>query len=175
MLSRARALEGTRIGSRLARTLLALAVGIVTTLPVRPATRPVATQVHAPSGAILAAARATEPEALLRLLINEERAGSARTLKMHGKLIRIARRHSARMASAGGIYHNPNLARDAGRIRWSILGENVGVGNSIETLHQAFMDSPPHRDNLMRSQFRRVGVGVIVRGGRLWVTVVFLG
>lgn len=124
----------------------------------------------------LPALRAAQTERLLRSLINSERvSANRRGLRMQKKLIRVARRHSGRMASAGSIYHNPNLAGNLRRLSWSIAGENVGVGNSIETLHAAFMDSPAHRDNVLRPQFRRVGVGVRSSGGRLWVTVVFVG
>lgn len=155
----------------LVRALVAVAVGAAAAYPAIAAQPPASIEV-AP---VLARVRASDPEALLRALINEERAGSARQLGMVGRLVRIARRHSGRMASSGGIYHNPRLAQDANRIRWSILGENVGVGSSIESLHQAFMASPPHRENVMRTRFRKIGVGVVERDGRLWVTVVFLG
>jgi uncharacterized protein YkwD len=70
-----------------------------------------------------------------------------------------------------------NEARDRRRVRtWRILGENIGVGSSMETLHDAFMDSPPHRRNELNRVYRYVGVGM-ARGadGRIWVTVLFLG
>jgi uncharacterized protein YkwD len=163
----------------LARLLVALAVGTAAFVPTAAAPAPIVVEAQVAQVAqvapVLARVRPSDPEELLRVLINEARAGSAGPLRMYGKLIKIARRHSGRMAASGGIYHNPNLAQNANRIRWSILGENVGVGNSIETLHQAFMNSPPHRENVMRSRFRKVGVGVVERDGRLWVTVVFLG
>jgi uncharacterized protein YkwD len=162
----------TRIRRPLVRLMVTVAIGTVSSVP---AAAVPGSWAAGPRGSVVAAIRPSDPEALLRVLINEERNGSVRQLRMYGKLIKIARRHSARMASSGGIYHNPNLAQNANRLRWSILGENVGVGNSVESLHEAFMDSPPHRENVMRSRFRRVGVGILERDGRLWVTVVFLG
>jgi uncharacterized protein YkwD len=56
---------------------------------------------------------------------------------------------------------------------WSILGENVGVGGNVNSLHQAFMNSPAHRDNVLFGQYRHVGVGVKMDGDTMWVTIVF--
>ena len=46
----------------------------------------------------------------------------------------------------------------------------------MEALHDAFMDSPPHRRNELNRVYRYVGVGMAVGAdGRIWVTVLFLG
>ena len=94
---------------------------------------------------------------------------------MQEPLVLVARQQSADMADSGSIFHNPDLANDLGTISWSIAGENVGVGGSVETLHEAFMNSPAHRKNIMRKSFKRVGVGVVTADDRIWVTVVFAG
>ena len=122
------------------------------------------------------ATAAEESEASFRSLMNAERVERGRgTLKMGDYLVRVARQHSRRMAASGGIYHNSHLADDLRPIQWSIAGENVGVGNTVETLHDAFMDSAPHRENILRRSFERVGVGVVTADGRIWVTFVFAG
>ena len=163
--------------SALIRTAVLMLAGAVMLLPVvASATAPSRPASMGIISTPLPAIRAAENEQQLRILMNVDRvAADRRGLRMHKKLIRLARKHSARMASAGSIYHNPNLGRNLRRLSWSIAGENVGVGGSIESLHDAFMDSPAHRENVMRPRFRRVGVGVLSRDGRLWVTVVFLG
>jgi uncharacterized protein YkwD len=56
---------------------------------------------------------------------------------------------------------------------WSILGENVGVGGSVDSLQQAFMNSPAHKDNIMLPGFTNVGIGTVHKADRLWVTVIF--
>ena len=115
-------------------------------------------------------------EESFRSLMNAERVDhNRRRLKMQETLVAVAREQSADMAQAGSIFHNPELANDLGQVSWSIAGENVGVGGSVETLHEAFMNSPPHRKNIMRRSFKRVGVGVVTADGRIWVTVVFAG
>jgi uncharacterized protein YkwD len=124
-----------------------------------------------------AAATTSDDEALLRQLINAERVEERRgRLAPGGRLTRVARAHSADMAGSSRLYHNPELASDLRSVSFRIAGENVGVGGSIESLHEAFMASPPHKHNVLRRSFERVGVGVVYGDdGRLWVTVVFSG
>jgi hypothetical protein len=38
-----------------------------------------------------------------------------------------------------------------------------------------FMRSDPHRDNILRRGYRRVGIGVHAYDGFLWVTLIFVG
>lgn len=58
---------------------------------------------------------------------------------------------------------------------WTSVGENVGVGSSVDQIHDAFMSSSSHRSNVLGGDFDLVGIGVISSGGQLWVTVVFVG
>ena len=52
------------------------------------------------------------------------------------------------MVANGGISHNPNLANDVSA-NWTKLGENVGVGNDVDSLMNAFINSPAHYHNLV--------------------------
>ena len=120
-----------------------------------------------------AATSATEKQMVA--LINKARAQAGRpALKMSGLLSKKARKHSAKMMSKDTIFHNSSLAKSMRRIKWKILGENVGMGPSITTLHSAFMASPGHRSNNLDKRFKKVGVGVTSKNGRLWVTVIFM-
>lgn len=120
---------------------------------------------------------ANEDEASFRGFINGARMNhGVRTLHMGNRLVAIARHHSAEMAQSNSLYHNPNLATDLSSVQFSIAGENVGVGPTLPILHDAFMASPPHRENVLRPEFERVGVGVVTGGdGRIWITIVFSG
>jgi uncharacterized protein YkwD len=112
----------------------------------------------------------------MRSLINATRSSFHRVgLRLNSRLNLVASRHSARMAKLNRLHHNPNLVKDVGDMPWKILGENVGVGNTVQTLHTAFMNSPSHRSNILRSSYRQVGIGVLFSKGRTWVTVVFYG
>jgi uncharacterized protein YkwD len=89
------------------------------------------------------------------------------------ELTGLARAWAASMARDGGISHRPDLMT-AAPADWMHLGENVGVGQSIASLHDAFVASPMHHKNLVDPDFRTVAVGVVVRGNRIWVTENFM-
>jgi len=105
--------------------------------------------------------------------INASRAAAGKApLEVYWDLADDARAQSAAMAAKGSIYHNPGLAGVTSG--WTTLAENVGVGFDVNQLHQAFMDSAPHRSNIL-GDFNYVGVGVKVDdAGLVWVTVVFM-
>ncbi|MFN2614324.1 MAG: CAP domain-containing protein, partial [Actinomycetota bacterium] len=68
------------------------------------------------------------------------------------------------------IYHNQNLGSDV-KGNWTMVGENVGVGPDVATLHQAFIDSPEHRDNILERSYNQIGVGVAYGAdGNIYVT-----
>jgi uncharacterized protein YkwD len=123
------------------------------------------------------ASAANHDERRLRGMVNEVRdRRSVRVLKMRRFLVREARRHSREMAATEVLAHSTDLAEVGEGRDWRIIGENIGVGFSMDLLHDAFMDSPPHRRNQLNRAYRFVGVGM-ARGddGRIWVTVLFMG
>jgi uncharacterized protein YkwD len=104
--------------------------------------------------------------------INSARsARGVQRLNVRSDLVSVARAQAARMASRNVLYHNPNLTRDVRNWRW--VGENVGYGPSSATVHVAFMNSPAHKANIVDRDYTEVGVGAVVRGGRVWVAEVF--
>ena len=105
-------------------------------------------------------------------MINETRAAEGRrALSLNERLSRIAHRHSKEMASRGTLFHSCLTCAIGGD--WRKLGENVGYGPSPDSVQDQFMVSAPHRDNILHPKFRRVGVGVVRRGGLTWVTQIF--
>lgn len=102
-------------------------------------------------------------------------------LSLDPELSRVATKHTKEMVSAADssfgaddLFHSTSeqLKR---RITgdWTLIGENVGVGGSVSSLHGAFLDSPLHRANMMNASFKHVGVGVIKKGDTMFVTVIF--
>jgi hypothetical protein len=91
-------------------------------------------------------------------------------LTIDAHLTDIARTRSAKMASDGAISHNPNLAAQVGGNGWRTLGENVGVGQTVDWLESAFEASPHHYENLVEPDYRWVGIGIVESGGQIWVT-----
>ena len=107
--------------------------------------------------------------------INAERANVGRPkLVIKGDLTSVARNHSEDMAADGTIYHNSNLKNEVGG-NWWALGENVGMGPDCESLHNAFMDSPGHKANVLDKDYNQIGVGAVTEDGTIYVTMVFAG
>ena len=87
-------------------------------------------------------------------------------------LVAVARRHAARMAARQSIWHNPNLGSEVDN--WVNVGENVGMGDTVEVIHDAFMNSPTHRANILDRDFREIGVGTAMGAdGKIYVAQVF--
>jgi uncharacterized protein YkwD len=42
-------------------------------------------------------------------------------------------------------------------------------------VHKKFMNSSGHRANILGTQYHKVGVGIVARKGKLWVTEIFYG
>lgn len=86
-------------------------------------------------------------------------------------LAEVARAHAERMAAEERLYHNPNLREQVQN--WDVVGENVGKGDTVADIHQAFMESNTHRREILSPRLTEVGVGVVQRNGLIWVSQVF--
>jgi hypothetical protein len=108
-------------------------------------------------------------------LANGERASQgAQDLAVDSGLTDIARWWAARMAGASDIFHNYNLPNEV-QDNWYKLGENVGMGGTVETLHRAFVKSPSHYQNLIDPAYAYVGIGVAYdSNGKLFVVFDFM-
>ena len=116
-------------------------------------------------GATPAGADTVDPgvEAAFVTKINALRASKGLgPLAVHSELVGIARNWAQSMANAGQISHNPNFPNQV-TADWRKLGENVGRGGDVDSLFQAFVNSPAHYANLVDGAFNQVGVGVIVK------------
>jgi uncharacterized protein YkwD len=114
---------------------------------------------------------------MLALTNQDRQHRDRRELGFAARLSRYAKNHSEAMAREGYLFHSTDdQLRDAlAGFDWTIGGENVGVGGSLDTLEEAFMASRLHRQNILRPAFQRAAVGVVRDGDRYWVTVIFYG
>ena len=96
-------------------------------------------------------------------------------LHVNVRLSHDAHHHSRRMANRGGIFHTLDLATRVRRFDATSWGENVAKAGTIRRTTRLWMASPGHRYNMLRSSYRRAGVGVVRARGWLWVTVMFYG
>jgi uncharacterized protein YkwD len=117
-------------------------------------------------------AGATSVEDVFTSNINHARASRGiPRLAVSADLVRVARGQATRMASQDLLYHNPNLTSEVRNWRW--VGENVGYGPDAITVVVAFMQSAPHKANILDRDYTQVGVGAVTVGDRVWVAEVF--
>lgn len=134
------------------------------------------------AGAASASQWADAEQQMVDVINAERRAHGLPAVGFDRELRRVARDWTEVMARENRLYHNPDLATQVQR-DWQRLGENVGWRSQsgaseselVNGLHQAFMDSPGHRANILRSDYNWVGVGVVVTStGKVWTTVNFM-
>jgi uncharacterized protein YkwD len=90
-------------------------------------------------------------------------------LKLSADLHALAKDHSQDMASRRNLTHLSSLGKsyeerllDA-RMYFIEIGENVAASETYEGtfIHQGFMESPEHRDNILNPHFDTIGIGVV--------------
>jgi uncharacterized protein YkwD len=95
-------------------------------------------------------------------------------LRLNRELSAVARRHSMAMARGGELFHTSDVDIYLHGIAWRTWGENVGyTPQDVASIQTAFMNSPPHRSNVLNRTFRQVAIGAVRVNGTLWVTVFF--
>jgi uncharacterized protein YkwD len=118
------------------------------------------------------------PRRHMLALTNTDRANhDRRALTFNERLSQYARDHSQAMADRGHLFHSTadQLRQALEGYEWELGGENIGVGGSLEGLEEAFMASPPHRQNLLRRVYRHAAIGIVRQDGQTWITVIFYG
>jgi uncharacterized protein YkwD len=115
-------------------------------------------------------------------LTNKARAeNKLQPLTLNAVLIKAARAHSANMAKQGKMSHvlddkNPaDRVKEAG-YKYSLSGENLAVSDNVPTavIFESWMKSKAHRENILREEFRDIGMGVVrAADGKLYYTQVF--
>jgi len=100
--------------------------------------------------------------------VNEERTQRGfDALIRDERLASVARAHSQEMLTLKYFSHesptsgSPFDRLRAAQISYSRAGENLAYAQSVSVAHRALMDSPGHRENILRPEFTRIGIGVI--------------
>lgn len=146
-------------------------------LSTTPASAAVPSAAPALAAASPAASTTEQQEFQLLDLINQDRARNGlQLLRMEPTLQNYARHHATDEANAGTIWHNMDELKQWAPAGWSGLGENVAYNYSILAMHQAYMNSPPHRANILNPAFNYVGIGIVATpDGRLYNSEDFMG
>lgn len=131
------------------------------------------------AGAVVSAAPAyaltAEEQAFVDAINASRAAAGLPPLTVSEELSALADLHSGRMASSGTIFHSSDLAGTVGSVypNWTRAGENVGMGSTVESIHQAMLASPNHAANIY-GDYNLLGVGVYTNpGGIMFVTEIF--
>jgi uncharacterized protein YkwD len=121
-----------------------------------------------------------EEKELLKLTNAERKKHDLPALKPNPLLVSIARAHSANMAKQGKMDHNlddksPFHRIKAAGYKYQFAGENLAHGTiPIADIVKGWMESKPHRGNILREQYTEIGVGIVKDGkGVAWYTQVF--
>ena len=127
----------------------------------------------APTSGISALPVDANAEAVMIQKVNQERvARGLPALVFDPTMLPVARAHSLDMWLRDYFAHvnpdglDPFDRMSAGDITFGAAGENLARGPSTEWAHQALMDSPGHRANILQPAFRRIAIGVVTNGDR---------
>jgi len=100
----------------------------------------------------------------------ERRAAGLRELEWSNQLRDVARLHSDDMFRRGYFGHiDPDGLTPADRterlgVPYGLVGENLALSPSASLAHRGLMGSPGHRANILKSEFRKLGVGAVDGG-----------
>lgn len=137
--------------------------------------------------AALPAAACTTPRDLASIQANvvagvnaARRAAGLSPISAAPELMEAAQRHAcdnakrSKMSHTGGDGSSVGTRAKRAGYRWRTISENVAAGRmSAEGVVDVWMNSPPHRRNILKGGNRHVGVGVAIGadGAPQWVLV----
>jgi uncharacterized protein YkwD len=82
----------------------------------------------------------------------------------------VARAYSADMFARGYFSHldpdgkSPFDRMRAGDVEFGTAGENLALAPTLKLAHQGLMNSPGHRANILKPEYRTVGIGIVDGG-----------
>ncbi len=102
---------------------------------------------------------------------NRERTSQGlRALKWDASLAAAARTHLRKMVDSKSLSHQfpgeadlTKRSREAGA-HFSMVAENIALAPSVDELHIGWMNSIPHRDNILNPKLTSIGIAVAMRG-----------
>jgi uncharacterized protein YkwD len=118
----------------------------------------------------------SEAEGQLLAMVNKERIDRGiKALRAHQIVREVARRHSADMYKRGYFCHaSPDGLDPFERMSKGVIfdraGENLALAPTIEMVHRGLMNSPKHKENILRTGFTDLGIGVYRGPSGLMVT-----
>ena len=117
------------------------------------------------------------PSRSLELINRERLAAGLPSLGLDDEVTKIAARWSRDMAAEGRLSHNDDYfsPESLKALNATVLGENVAYADTVETIHEILMKSPPHRRNILHRDYQLVGIAAVVADdGLMYLTQDFL-
>ena len=121
----------------------------------------------------------TSEKAMFDLVNKERSAREVKILIFDKKLQMVARSHSQDMFERGYFSHfSPegltvaDRASQAG-IDFLVIGENLAYAPSLDLAHKGLMNSAGHRENILSTDYLRIGIGIVDGGvyGKMFTQV----
>jgi len=124
-------------------------------------------------------------ETAVQQQINKIRtSNNLKPLQSNQKLAQVAREYSRKMARENFFSHTspqgdtPSQRVRTGGIFYIVVGENLfkstNAPHPVPLAVEGWMDSPGHRENILRPEYRETGVGVWRSGSTYYITQLFL-
>ena len=113
-------------------------------------------------------------QALFEAANRERKAHGLAPFKWSAGLATAARTHALKMAQENTLSHQfPGELDFAARVRragvhFSGVAENVAQGPNAANIHTQWMNSPPHRANLLDPELDSLGIAVAERNGQFF-------
>ncbi|MDQ3098526.1 MAG: CvpA family protein [bacterium] len=105
------------------------------------------------------------------VLVNTERQMMGlKVLIWDPTIVPVARAHSTDMFKRSFFSHinpdgkSPFDRMTESKVQYVVAGENLAYAPTVEIAHKGLMNSPGHRENILRPEFGRIGIGVIDSG-----------
>lgn len=123
----------------------------------------------------------TEEQQMLGLVNKERAALGVQQLQSDSTLVKLARLKAQDMIDyryfghTSPTYGSPFDMMKKFGVSYSYAGENLAMAPSVSSAHKALMGSPGHRANILKKEYDRVGIGIVVSGGQRYCVQLFTG
>lgn len=104
---------------------------------------------------------------MLALLNRERHRHGLPSLQWDGRLAAVAREHTRDMLAKNYFAHRDPVGWDVGdrlhraKLSFTLAGENLAFAPTVEQSLEGVLESPEHRENLLRPAFSRCGLGIV--------------
>ena len=119
------------------------------------------------AAATTARAQDAREQSLLDLANQARQEAGLKPLTWDASLAAAAHAHAVRMSTEGPLAHRYGGEEDvaqraaAAGAKFSLIEENIAIGRTALEVHQSWMKSPAHHDNLLNPNIDRVGLALV--------------